>query len=124
MYSGIGFVLLHHFWEKGRNECSGETRFASMDFLPRIAAAVRLPPLAKASVPFTALSLRSLHQFTRCFSVKEAAVGWLAMGRPLQDDRLPSCGSILQSASIPQAVLYIYHSSCYLVCMDQTLVQC
>lgn len=78
MYSGIRFVLLHHLWEKGRNECSGETCFETMAFLPRIAAALCIAPLPKAR-PASRLP-PSLHaRVTGWFSVskKMRLVGWL-----------------------------------------------
>lgn len=71
MYTGIGFVLLHHFWEKGRNECAGETRFEAMAFLPQIAAALCIASLFKL--------------LTRWFSVKEVAADWLSVGNPCKN---------------------------------------
>ncbi|PVH38115.1 hypothetical protein PAHAL_5G182000 [Panicum hallii] len=52
-------------------------------------------------------------------SKKLLLVGW----QPMQDCRRPSCGliMILQSAT-RLCSFYLYHSSCYLVCMDQTQV--
>ena len=119
MYSGIGFVLLHHFWEKGWNECAGETRFEAMAFLPRIAAALFLcasPPLPKPS-----RLLPSLYAlFTRWFSVKEAAGGgW----QPMQECRRQSCGLIMILQSAPRLCSFIFttaHVILFGVCMDQT----
>jgi hypothetical protein len=84
--------LPRHLWEKGRNECAGETCFEAMAFLPHIAAAsgCAYPPLPKDGLRFTALALRSLHQMVLCVL--------LVNGQPLQECRL---------------------CSCYLVCMDQ-----
>jgi hypothetical protein len=91
MYSGIRFLLLHHLWEKGPNECSGETRFEAMAFLPRIAAALRIAPLPKAlgRPPVYRRSLQARVTVTGCrwFSVKEAAVGWFGDGNACKDSR-------------------------------------